>query len=67
MEHKLNYICGAKGFGNLGPFHIKPKAHAEEEEMSEDEQRRSKLPGDVAKDNPVFGKLRSQKEKAAHL
>ena len=28
--------CGAKEFGNLGPFHIKPKAHVEEEEMSED-------------------------------
>ena len=40
----LRGYCGAKGFGNLGPFHIKPKAHAKEEEMSEDEQRRSKLP-----------------------
>ena len=58
--------CGVEKFSNLGPFHIKPKAHAEEEEMSEDEQRRSKLPGDVAKDNPVLGKPRSQKEKAAH-
>ena len=67
MEHKLNYICGAKGFGNPGSFHIKFKAQAEEEEISEDEQRRSKQPGDVAKDNPVFGKPRSQKEKAAHL
>ena len=57
--------CGAKGFGNPGPFHIRPKAHAEEEEMSEDEQRRSKLPGDVAEDNPVLGKPRSWKEKAA--
>ena len=60
-----NDICGAKGFGNLGSFHIKPKAHAEEEEMSEDEQRRSKLLGDVAEDNPVLGKPRSRKEKAA--
>ena len=58
--------CGVEKFSNLGPFHIKLKAHAEEEEMSEDEQRRSKLPGDVAKDNPVLGKPRSQKEKAAH-
>ena len=57
--------CGAKEFSNPGPFHIKPKAHAEEEEMSEDEQRRSKLPGDVAKDNLVLGKSRSQKETAA--
>ena len=45
----LRGYCGAKEFGNLGLFHIKPKAHAEKEEMSEDEQRRSKLPGDVAK------------------
>ena len=34
--------------------------------MSEDERRRSKLPGDVAEDNPVLGKLRSRKEEAAH-
>ena len=33
----LRGYCGAKEFGNLGPFHIKPKAHAEEEEMFEDE------------------------------
>ena len=33
----LRGYCGAKEFGNPGPFHIKPKAHAEEEEMSEDE------------------------------
>ena len=60
----LRGYCGAKEFGNPGPFHIKPKAHAEEEEMSEDEQRRSKLPGDVTEDNPVLDKPRSQKEKA---
>ena len=57
--------CGAKEFGNPGPFHIKPKAHAEEEEMSEDERRRSKLPGDVAEDNPILGNPRSRKEKTA--
>ena len=59
--------CGAKGFGNPGPFHIKPKAHAKEEEMSEDKQKRSKLLGDVTEDNPVFSEPRSRKEKAAHL
>ena len=26
--------CGAKGYDNPGPFHIKPKAYAVEEEMS---------------------------------
>ena len=57
--------CRAKEFGNPGPFHIKPKAHAEEEEMSEDKRKRSKLLGDVAEDNPVLGKPRSQKEKVA--
>ena len=34
--------------------------------MSENERRRSKLPGDVAEDNLVLGKPRSWKEKAAH-
>ena len=58
---------GAEGFGNPGPFHIKPKAHAEEEEMSEDEQRRSKLLGDIAEDNLVLGEPRSRREKATHL
>ena len=57
---------GAREFGNPGPFHIKPKAHAKEEEMSKDERRRSKPPGDVAEDNPVLSKPRSRKEKAAH-
>ena len=61
----LKGYCGAKGFGNPGPFHIKPKAHAKEEEMSKDERRRSKLPEDVDEDNSVLGNLRSQKEKAA--
>ena len=61
----LRGYCRAKEFGNPDPFHIKPKAHAEEEEMSEDERRKSKLPGDVAEDNPVLGKPRSRKEKAA--
>ena len=61
----LRGYCRAKGFGNPGPFHIKPKAHAEEEEMSEDKQRSSKLPGDVVEDNPVLDKPRSRKDKAA--
>ena len=50
--------------GNPGPFHIKPKAHAEEKEMSEDEQRRSELLRDVAEDNFVLGIPKPQKEKA---
>ena len=31
-----NDYCGAKEFGNPSPFHVKPKAHANEEDMSED-------------------------------
>ena len=59
----LRGYCGAKGFGDPGPFHIKPMAHAEEEEMFEDEQRKSRLPGYTVGDNPVLGKLRSRKGK----
>ena len=47
--------CGAKELNNPGPLYSKPKAYAEEEEMPEDEQRKSKLPRDIAKDNPVLG------------
>ena len=33
--------------------------------MSEDEQRKSELPRDIAEDNFVLGKPKSRKEKAA--
>ena len=33
----LRGYCGAKRFGDSSPFDIKPKAHAEEEEVPEDE------------------------------
>ena len=33
----LRGYCGAKGIGDPDPFHIKPMAHAEEEEIFEDE------------------------------
>ena len=59
----LRGYCGIKGFGNPGPFHIKPMAHAEEEKMSEDEQRKSRLLGYTVEDNPVLGKPRSRKGK----
>ena len=57
----LRGYCGAKGIGDLGPFHIKPMAHVEEEEMSEGEQRKSRPPGYAAEDNLVLGKPRSRK------
>ena len=59
------FNCGAKESGNPGPFHIKPKAHAEEEEMSKDERRKPKLPGDIVEDNFVLSKPKSRKEKVA--
>ena len=34
--------CGAKEFDNPGPLYTKPKVHAEEGEMAEDEQRKPK-------------------------
>ena len=33
----LRGYCRAKGSGDYGPFNIKPKVHAEEEEVPEDE------------------------------
>ena len=36
---------GAKGSRDSDPFHIKPKTHAEEEEVPEDERRESRLSG----------------------
>ena len=55
----LRGYCGAKGIGDLGPFHIKSMAHAKEEEMSEDEQKKSRLPGCAAEDNLVLSRPRS--------
>ena len=60
----LKGYCGAKRSKNSSPFHIKPKANAEEEEMLEDEQRKSRLPGYTAEDDLVLGRLKSQKGKA---
>ena len=62
----LKGYCGAKGSRNSDPFHIKPKVHAEEEEMPEDEQRESRLPGYTAEDNLVRGRPKSQKGKVPH-
>ena len=60
----MNYTCGAKGSGDSGPFHIKPKAHAKKEDTLEDERREPRLPGYTAEDDPVIGKPKSRKGKA---
>ena len=62
----LRAYCGAKGSRNSGPFHTNPKAHAEEEEMPEDEQRESRLSGYTVEDDPVLGRPKSQKGKMPH-
>ena len=54
-----------KELSNPGPLYTEPKADAEEEEMPEDEQRRSKFPTDIAEDNPVVGQPRSKEGRAA--
>ena len=51
----LRGYCAVKELSSPGPLHTGPKAHAEEEETLEDEQRESKLPRDIAEDNPVLG------------
>ena len=58
--------CEAKESRDSGLFYIKPKAHAEEEEMPEEEQKESRLPGYTVEDNPVLGRPKSQKGKAPH-
>ena len=55
----LRGYCGVKELSSPGPFHTEPKDHAEEEETPEDEQRESKLPRDIAEDNPVLGQQKS--------
>ena len=63
----LRGYCGAKGFRDPGPFHIKPKTHAEEEEMPKDKRGESRLPGYTAKDDPVLGRPKSRKGEGAAL
>ena len=61
---KFQYNYGAKGSGDPGSFHIRPMADAEEEEMSKNEQKESRLLGYTAEDNSVLGRPKSQKGKA---
>ena len=55
----LRGYCGVKELSSLGSLHTGPKAHVEEEETLKDEQRESKLPRDIVKDNPVLGQPKS--------
>ena len=55
----LRDYCGVKELSSPNPLHTEPKAHAEEEEMTEDEQRGSKLPRDITEDNLVLGQPKS--------
>ena len=60
----LRGYCGIKGSGDSGPFDIKPKAHAEEEEVPEDEWKESKPPDCTAEDDPILGRPKSWERKA---
>ena len=55
----LRGYCGVEELSSPDPLHTESKAHAEEEETPEDEQRESKFPRDIAEDNPVLGQPRS--------
>ena len=65
MSLSLIYV-GLKDLAKPSPFHIKPKAHAEKEEASEDKQGRPKLLRGATEDHPILGQPRSLRGKAAH-
>ena len=55
--------CGVKELSSPSPLHTGLKAHAEEEETPEDEQRKSQLSRDIAEDNPVLGRPKSRERR----
>ena len=57
--------CGVKEFGHPCPLYTKPKAHAEKEEIPEDERIKPKFPSSIAEDNPVLGQPGLWRAKAA--
>ena len=60
----LRSYCGAKGFGDTAHFIFGPMAHAEEKEISEDEQKESRLLGYTADDDLVLDRPKLWKGKA---
>ena len=67
MKKMKKVVVGPEGPRGFGPFHPKPKVHAEEEEVPEDEWRESKLSECIVKDDPVLGRPKSWEKKAPHL
>ena len=57
---------GPEGPRSFGPFHLKLKVHAKEEEVLGDERRESKLPECTAEDDPVLDRPKSWEKKAPH-
>ena len=55
----LRGYCGAKEFSSPDPLHTEPKAHVEEEEAPEGQQREPLLPEGIAEDNPVLSQPKS--------
>ena len=65
-NYKIHFaLCGAQELSSLDPFYNGPKVHTEEEETPKDEQRESKLPRDIAEDNPIFGQPKLWEGRAA--
>ena len=60
----LRGYCGLKDLAKSSPFHIRPKAYAEEKEMPKDKRRESRLSRYTAEDDPVLDRPKSQKGKA---
>ena len=54
---------GPEGPRGFGPFHLKPKAHVDEEEVPGDEWRESRLPECTAEDDLVLGRPKSWEKK----
>ena len=50
IDRNRNRNCGVKEFDHLSPLYNRPKAHADEEEMLEDEWKKSKFPSSIAED-----------------
>ena len=52
----------AKEFDNPGPLYTKPNAHAEDEEMAKDGQRKPKWPRNFAEDDPFLDNSDSRRK-----
>ena len=64
VDRFVKHGVGPEGSRGFGPFHLKPKAHAEEEEVLRDKWKESRLPECTAEDDPILGRPKSWERKA---